>query len=134
MLSPYGVTPQVPKILLVEDDEAVRRSLQLMLQASGFQVRAFAGSDSLLHDSTNDDAACLVVDYRLSQTDGLALLDALRNRFWRGPAVLITAYPSARLAADAQQHGFAAVLEKPFHERQLVTTVRDLIASDGRHP
>lgn len=121
-------SPLRPKVLLVEDDTAVRRSLQLVLQARGFDVKAFADPEFLLHDAAIDDAACLVADFRLQRgCSGLDLLSALRHKTWVGPAILITAYPSAALTEEATQRGFAAVLSKPFRERELADTVAQLI-------
>lgn len=121
-------SPARPKVLLVEDDTAVRRSLQLVLQARGFEVKAFAGPEPLLRDHATGDAACLVADYRLQQgRTGLDVLKELRQRRWAGPAVLITAYPSDTLRDEADQCGFAGVLAKPFRDRELADTVTRLI-------
>lgn len=121
-------SPVRPKILLVEDDTAVRRSLQLVLQARGFDVRAFADPGLLLRDGAPVDAGCLIADFRLQQTcSGLDLLSALRNNSWTGPAILITAFPSVELTEEATQRGFAAVLSKPFREREIADTVAQLI-------
>lgn len=115
-------------MLLVEDDTAVRRSLQLVLQARGFDVQAFADPELLLRAGGMGEAACLVADYRLQQSrNGLELLTELRRNSWRGPAILITAFPSAALAEEAAQRGFSAVLAKPFRERELADTVARLV-------
>lgn len=123
--------PVRPKIVLVEDDAAVRRSLQLVLQARGFDVKAFAEPERLLRDGAIGDAGCLIADFQLKQNcSGLDLLSALRNRPWTGPAILITAYPSAALAEEATERGFAAVLSKPFRDSELADMVARLV-SDG---
>ena len=127
-------SPARPKVLLVEDDTAVRRSLQLVLQARGFEVKAFASPELLLRDGATDDAACLVTDYRLSQDrTGVDLLRQLRRNNWAGPAVLITAYPSESLNAEAAQCGFAAVLAKPFRDRELADRVAQLVRPAPSH-
>ena len=108
-----------PRLLLVEDDAGVRRSLQLLFRARGFDVRAYAAATSLLADPTAYNACCLVADYRLEETDGIELLSRLRDRGWSGPAVLITAFPSTELTERALVHGFSQVLEKPFREHAL---------------
>jgi len=115
------------RILLVEDEPAVRRSLQLLLQADGFDVRAYATGKTLLADPTAQDAACLVADYRMEECDGLDTLRRLRETGWTGPAVLITAFPSADLTAKAVQAGFDAVLEKPLRQHVLVRAVERLV-------
>lgn len=84
-----------PRLLLVEDDAAVRRSLQLLLQTKGFDVRAYASGHRLLADASADSAVGFIADYRLDglgALDGLDVLAGLRARGWRKPAILITAH------------------------------------------
>ena len=117
------------RILLVEDDPGVRRSLQLLLQANGFDVRAYANGTTLLADKTALDAICLVADYRMNVCDGVATLTQLRDHGWAGPAILITAFPSNALLASAQAAGFAAVFEKPLRRHVLLKTIEQLLRS-----
>jgi len=116
-----------PKILLAEDDAAVRRSLQLLLQARGYDVRAHASGKTLLDDPLWSNAACLVADYRLDELDGFEILSRLRSRGWCGPAVLITAYSTTDLQERAASRGFGAVIEKPFHEGAVGDTIDRLL-------
>ncbi|PBN42927.1 response regulator [Sphingobium sp. D43FB] len=115
-----------PLLLLVEDDAGVRRSLQLLFRARGFDVRAYAMGNALLADPLARDACCFVADYRLEEIDGIEVLSRLRDSGWSGPAVLITAFPSADLSARALAHGFSQVLEKPFREHALGDAVARL--------
>lgn len=115
-----------PRLLLVEDDAGVRRSLQLLFRARGFDVRAYATGSALLADPQSRDARCFVADYRLEEIDGIEVLSRLRDSGWSGPAVLITAFPSADLSAHALAHGFSQVLEKPFREHALGDAVARL--------
>lgn len=117
-----------PRILLVEDEPGVRRSLQLLLQAQGFDVRAYATASTLLADRTALGSTCLVTDYRLEDMTGTAMVAALRERGWGGVAILITAFPSAQVAAEARAAGVAATIEKPFREHALVDAVLECLA------
>ncbi|PZU57983.1 MAG: response regulator [Sphingobium sp.] len=112
-----------PRIVLVEDDAGVRRSLQLVLQARGLDVRSYATAAAVLGDPAALDAACLVTDYALGETTGTTLAQTLRARGWHGPAILITAFPSPALTAEASAAGIARVLEKPFQEHALIDAV-----------
>ncbi|WP_454887560.1 response regulator [Sphingomonas oryzagri] len=116
-----------PRILLAEDDAAVRRSLQLLLQARGYDVRAHASGKTLLEDPLGTEAACLVADLQLDEVDGFEILSRLRSRGWQGPAVLITAYPTPDLEERAASRGFGAVIEKPFREGALGDTIARLL-------
>jgi FixJ family two-component response regulator len=115
------------RLLLVEDDPAVRRSLQLVIQASGHDVRAYASGATLLADPSSLDAACLVADYRMPEYDGIDTLVQLRAKGWTGPAILITGFPSAGLTNCALGAGFDIVLEKPLREHVLTRTIEQLI-------
>lgn len=117
------IIPRRTKILLVEDDSGVRRSLQLLLQGRGYDVRAYAGGAQMLDDPRSLEAACLVTDYRMDPLDGFAILQTLRARGWMRPAVLITAFGACDSAIVARAAGFDMVLEKPLHDHLLVEAV-----------
>ena len=112
--------PSRPTVIVVEDDESVRRSIQLLLHWRGFEVRSFGGVARLLGSSDLETADTLVADYRLPDGDGLGVLNALRQRRWPGRAFLITGYPSVQLEADARLCGYEAVLEKPLRQHELI--------------
>jgi len=111
------------RALLVEDDESVRRSLQLLLHWRGYDVRSYANSSSLLAYGGLDESDLLLADYRLPDGTGIEVLDALRHRGWSGRAVLITAFSSPGVAAAAYESGFCAVLEKPLRQQQLMAAL-----------
>ena len=117
------------RLLLVEDDSGVRRSLQLLLHGRGFEVRAYASGLALLADPTALGAVCLVADYRMPEIDGLLILKRLRDLGWRGQALLITAFPSARLIDQALAAGYVRVIEKPLVEAALVEAVERVVAA-----
>lgn len=115
-----------PRILIVEDDPAVRRSLLLLLKGRGFDAVAYPAAAQALADAAVSPPACLVTDFRLDGQDGIALHSAMRASGWSGPAVLISAFGSNELAGRARAAGFAAVFDKPLREHALVDTVRRL--------
>jgi FixJ family two-component response regulator len=115
-----------PQIVLLEDDNGVRRSLQLLLQGRGFDVKAYAGAGPLLADPEFAEADCLVADYRLADTDGISVLQTLREGGWSKPAVLITAFNSAEMTSRATVAGFDAVFDKPVKDRVLVAELERL--------
>jgi FixJ family two-component response regulator len=122
-----GRNPQTAtreRVLLVDDEPAIRRSLQLMLQAQGFAVRAFASGAKLLADGALDEASCIIADYRLADGDGLSLIAELRARGWTGAAILITGYPAEGLQDAAAAAGVSAVIAKPFREHVLIEAIR----------
>ena len=112
-----------PLVLLVEDEDGVRRSLQLFLTGRGYRVRAFSAVAPAIADPGSDDAALLVADFRMPDGDGLTLLAGLRERGWQGRAILVTAYPSEQLTRSAASAGFAAVIEKPLRHEELLNSL-----------
>ena len=114
------------KILIAEDDPAVRRSLQLLLQGNGFDVRSYGTGGAILADLSSRDADCFVSDYRMPDMDGLSLIKRLRQEGWAGPAVLITAYNTDDVRKRACEAGYHVVLEKPLMDYVLTSVVKRL--------
>ncbi|MET3665485.1 response regulator [Caulobacter sp. 1776] len=114
-------------VLLIEDDPAVRRSLQLLLRSRGLEVRAHGSSRAVLADPAAMDAALLVADFRLGDGDGVQILESLRQKGWVGPAVLVTGFASDQLEARARNAGFSLILKKPLVEGAFADTVERLL-------
>ncbi|MDF0546377.1 response regulator [Sphingobium sp. H39-3-25] len=110
-------------VSILDDDAGARRSLQLLLQGRGFQVRSFASPEALIADAKANNPACLVTDYRMAECDGLEVLHRLRAVGWTGRAILVTAFYSADLLQRAMAHGFDAVLDKPCKDSALMHAV-----------
>lgn len=108
------------QITLVEDDEGVRRSLQLMLHGRGYDVRAYATAGAAIDDPGATQADVLIADYRLPDGNGLELLEKLKLKGWHGRSLLITAFPSAPLSGEALSAGYKAVLTKPLIHHQVM--------------
>lgn len=109
-----------PTVLLVEDDTAVRRSLQLLLHCHGFNVLSFGSVARALAGKGATTADILIADYRMPDGDGLVMMKTLKNSGWVGRAILITGHPSPGLTHDALANGYEAVLEKPLRQHELV--------------
>jgi FixJ family two-component response regulator len=123
-----------PRLLLVEDDTPVRRSLQLLLQSRGYDVRAYRCGAGLASDPEALRAACLVTDLVLPQCDGIGLLGELRRAGWAGPAVLITGRLDEEARARAEEVGFDQVLVKPLPHSMLTGCLARLLSNAPRRP
>lgn len=101
------------RIVLVEDDDDVRRSLTLLLRARGFSVDVYQSGMELFSNLTLPEPDCFLIDYKLPRMDGLELLQKIRARGSTSPALLITGYFSNTLESRAKDAGFHSVIEKP---------------------
>ena len=107
------ITGQQQTILLVDDDSALRGSLEFILGIEGYKVRAYARGRELLDDPNLPDKGCLVIDQRLPDIEGLKLISALRARSVELPAILVTTNPSRALRRRAEEAN-VTIVEKPF--------------------
>jgi two-component system, LuxR family, response regulator FixJ len=122
--------PKIPGsiILLIEDDDAVRRSLKFALELEGLEVHLYESGEQLLDDPDLPPTGCLVVDYAMPGMDGITVVERLRRRHVTLPALLITARSSPALRDRALRSGFRQVLEKPLEDSSLLDEIRDALA------
>jgi FixJ family two-component response regulator len=118
-----------PHIVLVEDDDAVRRSLHLLLAANGYDVMAFPSSAGVPNEPQALRADCLVVDLMIPDGDGLGLLQEMRSAGWSGAAILISGHLTDDLAARAIDEGYALALPKPIGDSVLVNAIGRLLGN-----
>jgi FixJ family two-component response regulator len=111
-------------IVLIEDDDATRDSLRLLLECEGLSVREFASCKDFLAAERAADPGCLILDIRMPGMTGLDLLEQVRARGATVPAILMTGSPSSSISRRAAAAGALALLEKPFQGSDLVELVR----------
>ena len=111
------------KVVLIDDDAAVRSSLKLLLAGRGYDVAVFAGGQAVLDANLSDDHFCVLADYLMPDIDGISLLGKLRKQGWLGPALLITGHFDSGLDKRAKAAGYSAVFEKPLHSERLIDAV-----------
>ena len=128
--------PPLPRVLVVEDEAAVRQSLVFHLGASGHAVEAFDAAEPLLASLGGAPSAgegCIVADVRLPGMDGVALIRELARRGIGLPVVVVTGYADVPLAVRAMRIGAFDFLEKPVAPKLLAETVgRALAGAQGR--
>lgn len=123
---------QTGPVLVVDDDEAVGRSLQFALECEGLDVRLYQCAADLLSDVALPRTGCLVLDYWMPDMDGLQLVGRLRERNIGLPANLITWRPSDDLHHCAEAARFRCVIEQPFEHDLLLDGVQYALAADAR--
>lgn len=114
-------------IHLIDDDEAMRRSLAFLLEAAGFIVAVHESAVAFLALPDIEEAAVVVTDVRMPEVGGLELVQRMRARGMAHPVIMVTGHGDEALAADAMQAGAFEVLEKPFGDEALVSAIHAAI-------
>lgn len=117
-------------VFIVEDDAAVRDSLQLLLRLRGFAARGFASADAFLAGIGSNQGGCLLLDLRMPGKGGLELQAELLDRGLRLPVVVITAHGDVAAARAAFRAGAVDFLEKPLDEDALLSAIRAALERD----
>jgi two-component system, LuxR family, response regulator FixJ len=111
-------------IAVVDDDIAVRESLQSLIRSVGLSVRVFASAEEFLNSGLSIKADCLVLDVRLPGMSGIELQQHLVARKYRVPVIFITGHGSDEHArAEAASDWTVAYLIKPFDEDALLEAI-----------
>jgi two-component system response regulator FixJ len=126
MLSQRQATDQSPTIVIVDDDPAILSSLKFSLEIEGMTVRTYPSGESLLATQGLPSSDCLVIDHNLPGMNGLALIDELRARGARPPAILITSHPNQSLRRLASAAGMT-IVEKPLLGDTLIDAIRSAL-------
>jgi FixJ family two-component response regulator len=121
-----------PIVCLVDDDAAVRRGLQRLLRASGFQVVAYANAQQFLDGEAAPDCSCLILDVRMPGIDGLQLQERLRDKPCSAPIVFLTGHGDIPMSVRALKAGAANFLTKPVDQSDLFAAVNEAVQQDAQ--
>ena len=114
-------------VCIVDDDEAIRESLKLLLYAEGLRTCAYESADAFLAEEQHPSFDCMLLDIRMPGTDGLELFRILNKRHLPYPVIFITGHGDIPLAVSAIKLGAYDFLTKPFAEGELLDKVRSAI-------
>lgn len=118
-------------IFVVDDDEAVRDSLALLLETVGLHVEAFANAEDVLARCEKTRPACVVTDVRMPGMDGLELQRKLSKLYADVPVIVITGHGDIPLAVQAMKLGVVDFIEKPFSDDVILASIE--AAARSRH-
>lgn len=119
-----------PIVYLLDDDAAVRDSLEALFSSVGLEARSYSSPELLLRELTSDSVGCLVLDVRLPRMSGLELQELLTDRGIRIPILVISGHADVTSVVRAMRQGAVDFLEKPYNEQILLDRVHACIAMD----
>ncbi|CCE04686.1 two component transcriptional regulatory protein, LuxR family [Bradyrhizobium sp. STM 3843] len=115
------------KVYVIDDDEAMRDSLNFLLDSSGFEVILFEDAQSFLDALADLSFGCVVSDVRMPGIDGIELLKRMKAAHSSFPIVVMTGHGDVPLAVEAMKLGAIDFLEKPFEDERLVGMIESAI-------
>jgi FixJ family two-component response regulator len=120
-------------VFVVDDDEAVRNSLSLLLKSKGIAAVTHASAAEFLAAYDPEQPGCIILDVRMPGMSGLELQDELNRRGAVIPVIFITGHGDVPMAVEAMQHGALDFLQKPFSDQDLTDRIDRALAADLRN-
>ena len=123
-------------VYVIDDDEAVRQSLEFLLKTSGITVLGFESAKVFLEKLPHIKSGCIITDVRMPEITGIDLLRRIRDSGVDIPVIVITGHGDVSLAVEAMKVGAVDFLEKPFDDETLLSSVRSALrkgADTARH-
>lgn len=122
---------QQPIVFVVDDDDAVRASLERLIRSARLAVKSFASANEFLKSERPDAPSCLVLDVKLPGLGGLDLQQHLAESDNPIPIVFITGHGNIPMSVRAVKAGAVEFLTKPFRDQDLMDAIREAIQLDN---
>jgi two-component system response regulator FixJ len=123
-----ALNPLPKKVCVVDDDEAVRDSMQVLLESYGIAVEGYSSAREFLPHS-RDSSDCVLLDLHMPEMDGLQLLGAIREQGSSRPVIMITGRGDDQLNTRARQAGAYTLLNKPVEDDLLLQSIACAVAA-----
>ena len=117
-------------VYVVEDDEAVRDSLELLLKSDGKPVSTYENANTFLKDYSEKMAGCIVLDIRMPGMDGMELQKKLNEKHSILPIIFVTGHGDVPMAVDAMKEGAVDFIQKPYREEALLQKIEAALEQD----
>lgn len=125
--------PDTQTVFVVDDDEAVRDSLAILLQAAGFITSVHNSGDEFLAALEPKNNGCLIIDVRMPGVSGLEVQQRLQARNASLPVIIITGHGDLPMAVKAMKSGAIDFIEKPFETSVLIESVKTALSKSAKH-
>jgi len=124
-----GVLAMQPEqiVYVIDDDDAVRQSLEFMLKTAGIQVCGFESAKVFLEKLSQIKSGCIITDVRMPEITGIDLLRHVKESGTDVPVIVITGHGDVSLAVEAMKLGAVDFIEKPFNDDLLLSSVRSAL-------
>lgn len=123
---------ETPTVYIVDDDQAICRSLTLLIQSIGLQVQSYNTAEDFLAAYEPSRLGCLVVDVRMPGMSGLELQEQLVQAGIDLPCIVITGHGDIPMAVDAMKAGVVDFVEKPFRDQALLDDIQKALQLDAQ--
>ncbi len=120
-------------VFIVDDDEAVRDSIGMLLETVDIPYVTFPDAQTFLEEVDPNEVNCLVLDIRMPGMSGLELQEKLSAMNAQVPIVFITGHGDIPMAVEAMRHGAVDFLRKPFRDQELLDRVQEALSQDAEH-
>lgn len=117
-------------VYIVDDDQAIRHAMALLMRSVGLDYEIFHSADEFLAGHTNDMAGCLILDIRMPGLGGLELQEKLIELGSTLPIIFITGYGDVPMAVAAMQKGAVDFIQKPFRDEDLLDRLAEALKTD----
>jgi RNA polymerase sigma factor (sigma-70 family) len=124
------VAAQKSTVYIVDDDQAIRRAMELLMRSVGLEFEIFHSGDDFLENHTNERAGCLVLDIRMPGLGGLELQEKLNEIGSTLPIIFITGHGDVPMAVEAMQKGAVDFIQKPFRDQELLDRIGEALKTD----
>jgi FixJ family two-component response regulator len=115
--------PRIPLISVIDDDDALRSSLENLIRSVGWRVQCFSSAEAFLKSNQMHETGCLILDVCMRGMSGLELQRQLVVANSHTPIIFITAYEDDGRRKQALKAGAAAFLHKPFYQEELLNAI-----------
>lgn len=122
-----------PTVMVIDDDEAVRSSLKLLLRSVKLPVTVYSSAQEFLPKYMVDQPGCLIVDVRMPGMSGLELQQQLNLRGAMVPVIFITGHGDISMAVEAMRQGAFDFIPKPFRDQDLLDRVQKALEKDAKN-
>ena len=108
---------------VIDDDDAVRSSLEFLLRTAKIDVRTYESATAFLSQLKAGERGCIVTDVRMPEMSGIELLRRLKEMSIDLPVIVITGHGDVSLAVEAMKAGAIDFLEKPFEDERVLAAI-----------